>query len=288
MRKISQMVLFLSLLLSLTSVVQAEETFPWKVLRGSPRTATPLQTAEQAAKWLLGPGKGDLALVTSKEDAGKTVVLVEQQGAKALRTIRVKPGNMVSEDNGTTWQKAELKNLVFGPAGLPVVFIGPLSVEWTNYPGGIAYYPAGLNSEWVPVIQGACGNAYLWHRPRQTPPTVTGQVVQTPLPTPTPTPVVAMGPPPDYSGKAYNRPDRVQETISVHTVATVGQVPVPKFPETKVVNSGNNVNTNTQALMNDLLTNIVNNNTNVNVNTNTINAIMQQLQQLVVPIAIGG
>ena len=260
--------LFFLGLADLVSAAPASTTdpvFPWKVLRGSPRSATPIQTAEQAKNFLLGPGKPDLSLVTSSEDATKTVVLLEQHGAAALRTIRVKPGNLVSEDNGATWQVAEFRNIVFGTS-VPVVFKGPLSVEWVNYAGGVAYYPVGLNSEWVPVIQGACGNAFLWHRPRKTtpPPTVTGQVVQ---PLPPPIHVGAMGPPPDTSGRGYQQPARVEETRSVHTVATVGQIPIPK-QEVRV----------SQELLNNVL--------NGNQNVNTVNAIMQQLQQMVVPITI--
>ncbi|MEK7461044.1 MAG: hypothetical protein AAB647_02410, partial [Patescibacteria group bacterium] len=117
MRKSLLATLVLLFFLGLADLVSAapasttDPVFPWKVLRGSPRSATPIQTAEQAKNFLLGPGKPDLSLVTSSEDATKTVVLLEQHGAAALRTIRVKPGNLVSEDNGATWQVAEFRNI---------------------------------------------------------------------------------------------------------------------------------------------------------------------------------
>jgi hypothetical protein len=316
MRQISLVGLILSfLLLSFAFMASAEETtLPWKVLRGSPRSATPLQTAEQAKTWLLGQGKADLFLVTSKQDAGKTVILLEQLGAKALKTIRVKPGNMVSEDNGVTWQKAEFRNLIFTLNGQPFPSKAPLSVEWVNYTGGVAYYPAGLDSEWVPVLQGACANLYLWRRGRSPLSLAKGLpplVVQTPVPpAPPPSPVaIVLLPPPDYAGRAYHRPDRVAESRSVHTVGTIGQVPVPK-QEIRISNAGNNTNSansragaranadasannagntniNTNNNLMELMNNILINNTNVNQNVNTISNILQQLQQLVVPIGIG-
>lgn len=280
-----QMVVFLLLalfILAASMAAQAETTFHWRVLRGSPRSAQPLQTADQAATWLLGPGKGDLKLVTTAADAAKTIVLLEQNGATALRTIRIKPKNQVSLNNGVTWQTGEFRNIVFGTGFPAVVFKGPVSIEWGNYPGGTAYYPRDLESEWVPLLKGACGNLLLWRRLRRPSPTPTpsGAVI-IPAPTPTPPPIAQL-PPPGIPGKRYERPERVQEIRSVHTVATVGMVPVPKL---EVSNSANNVNSN--SLVNQLMNEIVNQNTNVNWNVNTINSIMQQLQQMIVPIGIG-